>query len=256
MLTYTGSAGGNSGNVILLHAFPVSVQMWNPQLSPLTEAGYRIMAPSVYGFESTPSRPGWSMDDYAHDLARLLTALEWDKATIVGLSMGGYQALAFYRRYPELTASLVLCDTRANADTPEVYAGRQVFRTAVMEKGSEEAATRMVPNFFSKESYTSNPALIAQTRETIVRQTPDAISEAMRAIAEREDSTGLLPEITCPTHIICGTDDKVTPPEIASTMQSLIPNSKLELIPRAGHLSNLDQPTIFNRLLLEHLKSL
>jgi non-heme chloroperoxidase len=256
MLTFTGAAGGDAGNVLLLHAFPVSSQMWEPQLSPLAESGYRVIAPAVYGFESTPSRPGWSMDDYAHDLARLIEALGWSSATVVGLSMGGYQAMAFYRLYPELTASLVFCDTRASADTPEVLAGRQAFRKAVMEKGAEEASARMLPNFFAKETYASNPALIEKTRESIVRQTPVDISEVMRAIAEREDSTELLTEITCPALIINGMEDTVTPPEVAATMQALIPGSKLELIPEAGHLSNLDQPAIFNGILLEHLQSL
>jgi non-heme chloroperoxidase len=256
MLTFTGAAGGDAGNVLLLHAFPVSAKMWEPQIAPLAECSYRVIAPQVYGFESTPLRPGWSMDDYAHDLARLIESLDWKNVTIAGLSMGGYQAMAFCRLYPELTASLVLCDTRANADTPEVLAGRQAFREAVMEKGSEEAAARMVPNFFAKETYASNPALIEKTRESIVRQTPEAISEAMRAIAERQDSTELLTEIACPALIICGMDDIVTPPEVATTMHALIPGSKLELIPEAGHLSNLDQPAIFNGILLEHLQSL
>jgi non-heme chloroperoxidase len=256
MLTFTGAAGGDSGNVILLHAFPVSSQMWEAQLAPLAESGYRVIAPAVYGFESTPSRPGWSMEDYAHDLARLIEALGWSNATVAGLSMGGYQALAFYRLYPELVDSLVLCDTRANADSPEVFAGRQQFRKAVMEKGSEEAATRMVPNFFAPETYESNPSLVEKTRASIVRQTPDDISEAMRAIAERGDSTELLTEISCPTLIINGIDDRVTPPETAATMHALIPGSKLELIPDAGHLSNLEQPAMFNGILLEHLQSL
>jgi 3-oxoadipate enol-lactonase len=256
MLTFTGAAGGDAGNVLLLHAFPVSAEMWEPQIAPLAESGYRVIAPAVYGFESTPSRPGWSMDDYARDLARLIEALGWSSATVVGLSMGGYQAMAFYRLYPELTASLVFCDTRANADSPEVLAGRQAFRKAVMEKGAEEAAARMVPNFFAKETYASNQPLVEKTRESIVRQAPDDISEAMRAIAEREDSTELLTEIACPTLIICGMDDTVTPPEIATTMHALIPGSKLELIPEAGHLSNLEQPAMFNGILLDHLRSL
>jgi len=256
MLTFTGAAGGDSGNVILLHAFPISAEMWEPQLAPLAESGYRVIAPAVYGFESTPSRPGWSMEDYARDLARLIEALGWTNATVAGLSMGGYQALAFYRLYPELTASLVLCDTRANDDSPEVLAGRQDFRKAVMEKGSEEAAARMLPNFFSKETYASNLSLVEKTRESIVRQTPADISEAMRAIAERGDSTELLTEITCPTLIINGIDDRVTTTETAATMHALIPGSKLELIPEAGHLSNLEQPAIFNGILLEHLQSL
>ncbi|MGC8775380.1 MAG: alpha/beta fold hydrolase [Chlorobaculum sp.] len=256
MLTFTGAAGGDADNVLLLHAFPVSSQMWEPQLAPLAESGYRVIAPAVYGFESTPSRPGWSMDDYAHDLARLVEALGWKSATIVGLSMGGYQAMAFYRLYPELTKSLVLCDTRANADTPQAFSVRQEFRKAVMEKGSEEAAARMVPNFFAKETYASNQQLVEKTRKSIVRQTPEDISEAMRAIAEREDSTEMLTEITCPTLIMNGMEDTATPPEIAATMHALIPGSKLELIPSAGHLSNLDQPAMFNGILLEHLRNL
>lgn len=256
MLTFMGSVGGNAGNVILLHAFPVSAQMWEPQLAPLAETGYRVIAPWVYGFEATPSRPGWSMEDYAHDLARLIRALGWANASIIGLSMGGYQALTFYRLYPELTASLVLCDTRANADSPEVLAGRSAFRKAVMEQGATEAAVRMVPNFFSKETNATNQSLVSKTWDSIVRQTPNDISEAMRAIAEREDSTELLPDITCPTLIINGTEDAVTTPETAAAMHALIPGSHLELIPDAAHLSNLDQPAIYNRILLDHLRSL
>jgi non-heme chloroperoxidase len=125
-----------------------------------------------------------------------------------------------------------------------------------MEKGAEKASARMLPNFFAKETYASNPALIEKTRESIVRQTPEDISEVMRAIAEREDSTELLTEIACPALIINGMEDTVTPPEVAATMHALIPGSKLELIPEAAHLSNLDQPAIFNGILLEHLQSL
>lgn len=256
MLTFMGSVGGNAGNVILLHAFPVSAQMWEPQLAPLAESGYRVIAPWVYGFETTPSRPGWSMEDYAHDLARLIETLGWANATIVGLSMGGYQAMAFYRLYPELTASLVFCDTRANADSPETRAARGEFRKAVMAQGAAEAAVRMVPNFFSKETVASNQSLVSKTWDSIVRQTPNDISEAMRAIAERGDSTELLPDITCPTLIINGTEDIVTTPETAAAMHALIPGSRLELITGAAHLSNLDQPTQFNRILLDHLQSL
>lgn len=256
MLTFTGSAGGDAGNIFLLHAFPVSADMWAQQLAPLTESGYRVIAPYVYGFDSSPSRPGWSMDDYAHDLARIIRAFGWSSATVAGLSMGGYQAMAFYRLYPELIDSLVLCDTRANADTPEALVARQKFRTAMMEKGSVEAAARMLPNFFAPETYESNQPLVEQTRQAIVRQSPSEISEAMRAIAKRKDSTELLGEITCPTLIINGMNDKVTPPETGAEIHTLIPNSKLELIPNAGHLSNLEQPAMFNRFLLEHLRSL
>ena len=257
MLNFTGSAGGDAGTVVLLHAFPVSAAMWEAQTACLRESGYGVIAPNVYGFDGTPGKPGWSMDDYAHDLARLLDSIGCTgKVTIVGLSMGGYQAFAFYRLYREKTASLVLCDTRANADSPEAGAQRMEFRKAVEKNGSGEAADRMLPNFFTKEASISNPELILKTREMILRQPADAISEAMRAIAERPDSTALLPEIACPVLIMNGSEDTVTTPETAASMHTLIPGSRLELLADASHLSNIEQPALFIQLLLEHLESL
>jgi non-heme chloroperoxidase len=253
MLKYEGKGRGDRGTVLLLHAFPVSASMWEPQVAALEAAGYGVVAPHVYGFDGSPARPGWSMEEYARELCVLLDAAGCPKVTVVGLSMGGYQAFAFWRLFPERTASLVLCDTRANADAPEAKAMRMEFRMAVEAKGSPEAADRMVPNFFSPES---QPELATGARKIIERQSAGAISEAMRAIAERADSTSLLPGITCPVLILNGADDVVTTPETAASMHAAIPGSKLEIIPDAGHLSNLEQPDLFNRLLIAHLESL
>ena len=253
MLKYLGQGGGEKGTVLLLHAFPVSASMWEPQIAALEAAGYGAIAPHVHGFDGSPAKPGWSMEEYAGELCALLDAVGCRKVTVVGLSMGGYQAFAFWRLFPGRMASLVLCDTRANADAPEAKAMRMEFRKAVEAEGSREAANRMVPNFFSPKS---QPELAAGAREVIERQPAGAISEAMRAIAEREDSTELLPGITCPVLILNGADDVVTTPETAAAMHAAIPGSRLEIIPDAGHLSNLEQPYLFNRLLLEHLASL
>jgi len=230
--------------------------MWEPQIPVLQEAGFSVIAPHVYGFDGSPLRIGWNMVDYAHDLARLLDSLSIGKVTIAGLSMGGYQAFAFFRLYPERTASIILCDTRANADAPEAHSQRMEFCRAVEANGPSEAADRMIPNFFAARTYESNPDLVSKTRQMIIRQPASAISDAMKAIAGRADSIGLLPEIPCPVLIMNGVEDRVTTPETAASMHAMIPGSKLEILPDAGHLSNLEQPDLFNRLLLEHLKSL
>ncbi|NTU68762.1 MAG: alpha/beta fold hydrolase [Chlorobiaceae bacterium] len=256
MLKYLGDAGGEAGTVLLLHAFPLSAAMWEPQVSALQAAGYGVVAPHVYGFDGSPSRPGWSMEEYAQDLCALLDSLGCGKVTVVGLSMGGYQAFAFWRLLAERTASIVLCDTRANADGPEALVQRQEFRKVVEKNGPAEAAARMVPNFFAPRTYGSQPELVSRVSDMILRQPAADISEAMRAIAERPDSISLLPAITCPVLCINGESDIVTPVITASDMHASIPGSKLELLPDAGHLSNLDQPDLFNRLLLAHLKSL
>lgn len=255
MLNSLRKTGGSAGTVVLLHAFPLSATMWAPQLDFLAEAGYDAIAPNAYGFDGSPSKPGWSMDDYARDLARLLDAAGCPKATIVGLSMGGYQAFAFHRLFPERVVSLVLCDTRSEADSPDAAAQRREFRSAVEQKGPGEAADRMAPNFFSKAAASTRPELESHARETILRQPADAISEGMRAIAERPDSTGSLAAIDCPVLIMVGTEDRVTTPECAASMHEKLPSSTMELLPGAGHISNLENPGLFNRLLLAHLQS-
>jgi non-heme chloroperoxidase len=256
MLKFEGNPEGHAGTVLLLHAFPVSASMWEPQIAALRAAGYGAVAPHVHGFDGSPADPGWSMETYARELAALLDSLGVEKVTVAGLSMGGYQAFAFWKRYPERVASLVLCDTRANSDAPEALAQRQAFREAVETNGSAEAANRMVPNFFTRATCEANPELVETARAMILRQDPLAISEAMRAIAERPDSTGLLDSITCPVLFVNGDGDTVTPTAIAAGMQARAARSRLEVIPDAGHLTNLEQPGRFNRILLEHLASL
>ncbi|NTU92640.1 MAG: alpha/beta fold hydrolase [Chlorobiaceae bacterium] len=256
MLKFEGNARHSAGTVVLLHAFPLSAAMWGPQRALLEAEGYGVVAPHVYGFDGSPSMPGWNMDDYARDLAELLDSLGCESVTVVGLSMGGYQAFSFWRLFPERTASLVLCDTRANGDTPEARQQRQEFRTAVETKGAVEAADRMVPNFFTRQTCDADPEMLSMVREIIIRQTATDISEAMRAIAERPDSSGLLPTITCPVLFLNGDADTVTTPEAAASMHAMTPGSKLSILTGAAHLSNLEQPDLFNRLLLEHLQTL
>ena len=94
--------------VLLLHAFPLSAAMWQPQIDALRKAGFTVIAPNSFGIDGSDEKESWSFTDYAHELASLLESLKIEKVTIVGLSMGGYQAFEFYRLYPDKTASLVL----------------------------------------------------------------------------------------------------------------------------------------------------
>ncbi|MBM3163301.1 MAG: alpha/beta fold hydrolase [Chlorobi bacterium] len=245
----------NEGHaVLLLHAFPVSSGMWEPQLGALAEAGIAAIAPNAYGIEGSEEKTAWTFEGYARELALLLDGIGCRKASVVGLSMGGYQAFAFYRLFPEHTASLVLCDTRAEADVPEAAKQRQEFIEAVENRGPAEAAGRMMPNYFTPETFSANPALARQTEAMITGQSVTAITAAMKAIMQREDSSRLLPAITCPVLVLNGRKDRLTNPETATAIAKSIPGAKLELIDEAGHLSNMEQPERFNRALLDHLR--
>ncbi|TLU87722.1 MAG: alpha/beta fold hydrolase [Chlorobium sp.] len=260
MLTYleanTAKSGVKKHAILFLHAFPLSAAMWKPQIEALGAAGYTVIAPNSFGIDGSPEQEGWTFTDYAHELATLLDSLQVEKTTVVGLSMGGYQAFEFYRLYPEKIASLVLCDTRAEADAPAARSARADFISAVEMKGAKEAAGRMIPNYFSAGTDTIRPELVAQAEEMITKQSPAVINGAMRAIMARFDATSLLDAITCPVLVLNGEEDRLTTKETAESIHAHIPGSQLRLLARAGHISNMEQPEAFNRALLEHLSSL
>ena len=260
MLTYlqanTAKSGVEKHAILFLHAFPLSDAMWQPQIDMFGKAGYTVIAPNSFGIDGSAEKAGWTFTDYAHELASLLDSLKVENATVVGLSMGGYQAFAFYRLYPEKTASLVLCDTRAEADAPVARSAREEFISAVESKGAGEAAGRMIPNYFTDNTYRVRPELATQAEAMIIKQSPTVINAAMRAIMTRSDATSLLSAIDCPVLVLNGEEDKLTTKETAESIHALIPGSQLRLLAGAGHISNMEQPEAFNHALLDHLVTL
>ncbi len=258
MLAYQGAniieCGITKHAVLLLHAFPLSAAMWQPQLKALGEAGYAVIAPNAFGIAGSGEWAEWTFTDYAHELVRLLESLKIERATVVGLSMGGYQAFEFYRLYPGKTASLVLCDTRAEADAPAARSVREEFIGAVEAEGAEEAARRMIPNYFTAESSINKPELVAEAAAMIREQSAAVINAAMRAIMMRHDATPLLASIHCPVLVLNGKEDKLTTPETAESIHTLIAGSQLRLLTGAAHISNMEQPDAFNNALLAHLE--
>ncbi len=239
--------------ILFLHAFPLSAEMWQHQIDALGAGGYTVIAPNSFGIDGSPEKEGWTFTDYAHELAKLLDSRRVEKATIVGLSMGGYQAFEFYRLYPERTASLVLCDTRAQADAPAARASREEFIRAVEENGAKEAASRMIPNYFAAKTYSERPELVAKASSIINKQSASVINGAMRAIMLRADATSRLASIDCPVLVLNGVEDKLTTKETAESIHTHIPGSKIRLLAEAGHISNMEQPESFNRVLLAHI---
>ncbi len=241
--------------IVLLHAFPLSAEMWKPQLYALGRAGFRVVAPNVFGVEGSEERTGWNFTDYAHELAALMDSLDIEKATIAGLSMGGYQAFEFYRHYPEKTVSLVLCDTRAEADTPQAREQRIKFMESVEAYGAEEAIHRMVPNYFAAGTCDSRPELLEEASAIIRRQSSGVINAAMGAIMSRADSTAMLSSIQCPVLVLCGSEDRMTLPEVSQDISVHIHGSRLIMLGGAGHISNMEKPEAFNRAIIEFLQA-
>jgi pimeloyl-ACP methyl ester carboxylesterase len=234
--------------VVLLHAFPLGAAMWEPQLPAL--AGARVLAPDLRGFagsadtDATPTVERW-----VDDVRELLDARGIDRAVLCGLSLGGYVALRFAERHPERLAGLVLADTKSEADGDEAKVKRAAGIRLVREKGVDAFAASFLPGALGATTHAEAPAVVARVRELIRANTPRAIAEALLALAARTDTTARLPEIRCKTLVLVGEEDGLTPPQAARSLAEQIPNARLVVLPRAGHLSNLENPAAFNEAL-------
>ncbi len=241
------------GYVLFLHAFPLSSRMWDSQLEAVAAEGFYAIAPNVFGVEGSLAKEKWDFKDYVEELIAILDQKEIEKVTLVGLSMGGYQSFEFIKRYSERIKSLVLCDTRAEADTEEAKKGRFEFIDALAKNGSPEAGKRMLPKFFAKETFNKNKDLVAYAKSLIEAEAPEAIQNQLYALANRQDSTSVLGHIASPTLFIVGAEDALTPPDVAESMHHNVPGSELCRIVSAGHMPNLERPDAFNEALLTHL---
>ncbi len=249
---------GQGRPILLVHGFPLDHTMWDPQIEALAEH-YRVIAPDLRGFghsplgQIEPSR-GVSMEQYADDLAQLLDALRiTEPIVLVGLSMGGYIAWQFVRKYPERLRALVQCDTRVAADNDEARAGRIKMAENVAEWGAARVAEMMGPRLFSQQAFVSQPQFVAAVRRVVENTSPAAIAAAQRGMAARPDVTSLLPTIREPTLVLVGDQDVISPPDEMQSIAAAIPDAEFVVIPNAGHMTTLEQPETVNQAMLGFL---
>lgn len=241
--------------VVLLHAFPLNRTMWEPQIAALF-GECRCIVPDLRGFGDSPRSGPYSMDQHADDVAALLDALQIEQAVIAGLSMGGYIALAIWRRHQKRVRALVLADTRAAADTDEGRKKRDDLIEVARTEGPAGVAKRQITGLVGKSTREKQPELVDRIQAIMTGESVDGIVGALEAMKSRPDSTPMLREIGVPTMIVVGDEDAITPVKEARAMHEAIRGSRLEVIPGAGHLSNLERPAAFNAALSDFVGSL
>jgi 3-oxoadipate enol-lactonase len=246
---------GSGLPVVFLHAFPLHRRMWEPQLAALMHE-CRCVLPDLRGFGDSVARPPYSMDRYADDIAAVMDMLLIDRAVLCGLSMGGYVALAFWRRHPERVRGLVLADTRATADTAEGAERRRELIGVARSSGAAGVADRQVTGLLGRTTRSKQPELEERVRQIMAANRPEGIIGALEAMLERPDSTPTLATITVPTLVIVGEEDALTPVADARALHQGIAGSRLEVIAGAGHLSNMERPAAFNTVLSEFVGGL
>lgn len=245
--------GEGQNPIIFLHGFPFDKSMWKDQLEALAP-NYRVIACDIRGFgRSIDEITSLSIELFSMDLARFMAALGLKKAVICGLSMGGYVALNFQLKYPELVSALILCDTQCISDTKEVADGRLIEIKEIEEHGSAEFNKKFIQKVFYKESLVEKKDLVEKLTGVVNSNSRHIIAEGLRALSGRTETCSTLSEIAVPVLIICGREDQVTPLVQSEYMHKAIQGSTIKVIEKAGHVSNLEQPEIFNSHLIDFL---
>jgi pimeloyl-ACP methyl ester carboxylesterase len=237
---------GRGQPLLLVHGFPLDHTMWREQVSELSKT-FRVLAPDLRGFGQSSPVAGddavVTMAHFADDLAEMLSAMRIEgPVAFCGLSMGGYVAFQFAARHADKLGRLILCDTKAAADTKEAAENRHKLAATVLSEGSQAAADAMLSKLFSKRAIESQVPYVEETRQVILGTQPQTIAAALRGMAAREDFTAKLETIDVPTLVLCGTEDVITPPAEMRSIAAAIPGAEYCEVPEAGHMSPLENP--------------
>jgi 3-oxoadipate enol-lactonase len=239
--------------IVFLHAFPLDRSMWAPQVGALVRQG-RCIAPDLRGFGASMRAPPYSMDQYAGDVAALLDRLDVAPAVVVGLSMGGYIAFAFWRRHRAKVRALVLADTRAGADTDEGREKRRRLIEVARSRGSGAVAEMQIETMIGETTRQRRPDVVDTVRAMMAAAPVEGIVGALEAMMARPDSTPTLATIDVPALIVVGDEDRLTPPNEAESMHERIRGSRLEVIAQAGHVCNLERSAAFTHIVSEFVE--
>ena len=243
---------GSGPVTVFIHGFPLDRRMWIGQLSGLAK-NRRCVAVDLRGHglsKIDEKEPAFSMDLFADDVAKTMDELGADQADICGLSMGGYVAFAFWRRHPARVRSLILADTKAEADADEAKAGREKTAAMVREQGMEALWEGLGAKLLA-----SNPKEedVARLKEMFLAQDPAVIAADALAMRDRPDSSPDLSGITVPVLWVHGEEDQLMPVDGARATVEKIPGAKFAGIPSGGHMAPMENPQATNDAVVEFL---
>lgn len=242
---------GQGPPLVLLHGFPLSHAMWQAQIDYFSRS-HRVIAPDLRGFGASQVVPGTaSMEQMADDVQALLDSLRVNEPVVLaGLSMGGYVAFQFWRKYAQRLRALVLCDTRSVPDSPEAVEGRLKTAEKIRSLGSTEPLVEaMTPKLFAPQTLRDQPKLVDEQRQVMWHTSPNGAAAALLGMAARPDATEYLVQMALPALVVVGEHDAIATVDEMRQIAQAIAGSEFAIIPGAGHMAPLEQPAEFNRVL-------
>jgi pimeloyl-ACP methyl ester carboxylesterase len=252
---YFYSDRGSGLPVVLLHAFPVDSRIWEAQVADLS-AHCHAIAPDFRGFGQSHDNHSFTIETLADDVHALLQEIDGLPCVLAGISMGGYTAMAFARKYWGDLRGLILVDTKAEADTPQQKEGRQKSVELAQAQGASAIADLMIPKLLAEDALQARPGQTQALRKIIETCPVQTIVNALYALRDRPDQSEFIGSIRVPTLIVVGEKDSITPVAVAESMRSRIRGAQLEVIKGAGHLAPFEQPAQVNRAIGRFVGSL
>ena len=238
LVSYVDEGADGSNTIVCIHGFPFNKWMWENQIDLLKE-NYRVIAYDVRGHgKSEAGTTQMSITQFTDDLFLFMDALRIETTIICGLSMGGYIALNGVLSQPARIEALILCDTQCGADSDLTRKKRMDTIASVQKNGLRQYADDSVKKLFCENSLSHKPNEVLSIKQTILHTPVETITTTLRALADRKETCSRLHEINIPTMILVGESDQITSPVQALKMRELIMGSTLQIIEKAGHLSN------------------
>jgi len=256
-MTWVDDIGAGPRSILFIHGHPFNRSMWQPQVDALRDR-HRLIVPDLRGYGDSPVLPDGpvTQEQFASDLAEILDERKISKTIVVGLSMGGQIAMEFGRRFPDRVEGMVLAATFAEAETQEGVADRLRTAERMEQDGMALVGCEILPRLIGKSSITAMPHLAASVYSMICATSPQSAAAAVRGRAMRRDYRDALRDFTFPCLIVLGDEDSYSSEAQGQAMQALIPRCSLAVLPRVGHLPNLEQPLRFNSLLEQFIANL
>lgn len=237
---YVEAGGGDSVPIVFLHGVGSDKSVWHPQLA-FFGASRRAIAFDYPGYgDSDPAPEGTTRDDYASAILSAMNELGVDRAHICGLSLGGVVAIGMHHADAGRCASLILADTFAVH--PD---GRAIYERSLA--GSADLAAMANARVDLLLAQPADPEVRAEVVNTMSRIEPAAYRIGAEAVW-LADQRGRSAAIDVPALVLCGAEDRITPCDLSNGLVELIPDARMQVIPGAGHLGNLEKPAEFNRV--------
>jgi len=241
------------GSIIFLHGFPFDQKMWNAQVESLKN-DFLCVTYDIRGLgKSDPGDGQFTMEMFADDCLTIIAELKLDKPVLCGLSMGGYLGFRVLERAQEFFSAAILCDTRAESDSDAAKLKRASGVNQINTEGVEKFVEGFVPNCFSEKYKTENVDDYNVYLERSKKSNPLGVKGCLLAMQGRTSVTSSLPNFKIPLLLLCGEDDKLTPPGEMRSLSDIIPNSKYLIVPGSGHMTPIENSDFVNTSIKDFL---